>query len=127
MYYSSENFYIVGDLKEIRENFFNRYSQEIEELEKALKVIEYSRELIYCVYPITVIHERLDVICDEYPFLDCEKILEILKENNVARLYEIEGDRIIETVPKMNFFKSPVSNYYVFKAQENYLKKGGKL
>ena len=127
MYYSTENYYLVGDLKEIRKDFFNKYSQEIKELEKSLKVIEESEELQFCVYPITVIHERLDVICDEYPFLNYEKILEILKENNVARLYEIKGVRIIETVPKMNFFKSPVSNYYAFKAQENYLKKGGKL
>lgn len=127
MYYSTENFYIVGDLKEIRENFFNKYSQEIEELEKALKVIEESEDLKFCVYPITVIHERLDLICDEYPFLDCEKILEILRKNNVARFYELDGIRILETVPKLNFFKHPISNYDVFKVQEDYLKKGGEL
>ena len=127
MYYSSENYYIVGDLKEIRENFFNKYSQEILELEKALKVIEKSEELKFCVYPIVVIHESLDEICDEYPFLDSEKILEILRKNNVERLYELEGIRILETIPKLNFFKHPLSNYDVFKVQEDYLKKGGKL
>lgn len=127
MYYSSENYYIVGDLKKIREKFFNKYTQEIIELEKALEVIEKSEELNFSVYPTSVIHERLDVICDEYAFLDCEKILEIFRKKNVARLYEIEGFRIIETVPKLNFFKRPISNYEVFKAQEDYLKKGGKL
>lgn len=127
MYYSTENFYIVGDLEEIRKNFFSKYSKEINELEKALKVIEYSEELNYCIYPTIVIHDRLDDICDEYPFLDCEKILEILRQNNVARLYEIDGVRIIETVPKLDFFKRPISNYEVFKVQEDYLKKGGSL
>ena len=127
MYYSTENYYIVGDLKEIRKDFFNNHSQEILELEKALKVIEESEELNFCVYPISVIHERLDVICDEYPFLDSDKILEILRKNNSARLYELDGIRIIETVPKLNFFKHPISNYSVFKVQEDYLKKGGKL
>lgn len=127
MYYSTENFYMVGDLKEIRRDFFNRYSQEIKELEKSLKVIEESKELKFCVYPITVIHDRLDVICDEYPFLDSDKILEILRKNNISRFYELDGIRILETVPKLNFFKHPISNYEVFKVQEDYLKKGGSL
>lgn len=127
MYYSTENYYIVGDLKEIRKNFLHMHSQEIKELELAIKVIEESKEMEFTVFPVKTLYERLDVICDEYPFLDSDKVLEILRKKNVARFYEIEGIRILETVPKLNFFKHPISNYNVFKAQEDYLKNGGKL
>ena len=123
MYYSTENYYIVGDLKEIRKDFFNNHSQEILELEKALKVIEESKELKFCVYPFSVIHERLDVICDEYPFFESGILLKIFENSNIARLYKIELNRIVETVPKLNFFSSPVTNYQAFKVQEEYIKK----
>lgn len=122
MYYSTENYYIVGDLKEMRKDFLFYRSQEIKELEKAIEVIEESKELKMCVYPIQVIHERLDVICDDYPFFESDKLLKIFKETNIDRLYQIESNRIVETVPKLNFFSSPVSNYYAFKVQEKYIK-----
>lgn len=116
IYYNINNYDCVrGNIKQKQDSFNALYLDYLIEINNIISLIENDKDYQNCLYVLDLLTTQRNLICFDFPFTyKADEYLEFLKEDNVARIYTIEGNYIIETVPKLNFFKHPMDNYSIY-------------
>lgn len=116
IYYSINNYDCVrGNIKEKQDFFNDRYLDYLIELNGIINLIENNKDYSNFLNVLDLLNTQRNLICFEFPFTyKAEEYLDFLKEDNIGRIYTIEGNFIFETVPKFNFFKHAMDNYSIY-------------